>query len=85
MNPPAGQSARDKQQRRSNDNLRLDGLSRTKRDGIIRGVRLETDWAQKPPVALWRTHRSRLVIVRRARQSALYTGSNAVMTRSSLL
>src|SRR5205823_1496523 len=24
------------------------------RDGIVRGVRIETDWSQKPPVAIWR-------------------------------
>jgi len=30
------------------------GFRGSKRDSIIRGVRIETDWAKSPPVAIWR-------------------------------
>ena len=34
--------------------VRWPGFRGAERDGIIRGVRIETDWAKSPPVAVWR-------------------------------
>ncbi|MCA1562297.1 MAG: PQQ-like beta-propeller repeat protein [Acidobacteria bacterium] len=35
-------------------NVRWPGFRGPGRDSILRGVRIETDWAKSPPVALWR-------------------------------
>ena len=29
-------------------------VSRTHRNAIVRGMRIETDWSKSPPVELWR-------------------------------